>query len=539
MRKRKQFNAPAPIGIVLTPEDKSADPATSAFIKLPHNSYGRRNIDLRRWLGKGIDAWVMACSDQLRAFIASQELSPSTVSSYAMTGLVQLFEFIVVSGEPARPQEMEPRHLRHYIGWLKQKDWAYSNQKNHYVFAKSVLEALVRRGVIPDQKGLFPVNPFPNSGSQKNGAKALSQSERLRLAHVLRDELVAIREKRFEGPQSAALVVQVLAVAIRTGANPTPLLEARRDCLRKHPFLPNLMLLELFKRRGNATKVVNLRYSREEENSMAIPMDGVALIRSVRETAESLAAEAKSECQDRLWLYRAEGGINAGRVVALKGQTLATGISALVARHDLRGDDGNPLCLNLSRLRKTLEQRLWAISGGDLITTAALMGHHPTVADRHYLACTEKIRENATFVGEALAEIYKKGKSDSGVPPILPGKSPTGRCKDPYDGDKAPKNGTPCDDFFSCFACTSYTIVGSPDDLHRLFSFYWFLDREITRARTADWQAEFRNTMNLIDRFTADKFDVGTVAAAKARAKSEPLPFWAAYRLNDAESTND
>ncbi|WP_439892977.1 hypothetical protein ACS7SF_23945 (plasmid) [Ralstonia sp. 25C] len=539
MRKRKQFNAPPPTAIVLTPEDRSADPVASALIRLPDNPYGYRNIDLRRWLGKGIDAWVTACADQLRAFIAGRELSPLTIFHYAAGGLRYLFEFIMESGEPIRPQDMDPRHLRLYVGWLKQKDWAYGNQRNHYVFTKSVLEALVRRGAITDQKGLFPANPFPNSRSQMNGATALSHSERSRLAHVLRDELVAIREKRFEGSESAALVVMVLAVAIRTGANPTPLLEARRDCLRRHPFLPNLMLLELFKRRGNATKLVNLRYSREEANSLAIPMDGVALIRSVRDASESLVAEAKVERQDRLWLYRAEAGRNFGRVVALTGQRLALGISTLIARRDLRGDDGEPLRLNLSRLRKTLEQRLWALSGGDLIATAALMGHHPTVADNHYLACTEKIRENATFVGEALAEIYEKGPSDAGASSVLPGKSPTGRCKDPYSGDRAPKNGRPCDDFLSCFACTSYTIVGSPDDLHRLFSFYWFLDQEITRARTADWQAEFRNTMNLIDRFTADKFDVGVVAAAKARAKSEPLPFWAAYRLNDVETTDD
>lgn len=539
MRKMKQFTAPAPIGIGLALEDEPSDPTASGCIKLPDNPLGYRNVDLRRWLGKGIDAWVMACVAQIRAFIAARELSPVTIFHYATDGLRYLFDFIVESGEPVRPQEMEPRHLRLYVGWLKQKDWAYSNQKNHYVFTKSVLEALVRRGVIPDQKGFFPTNPFPNSRRQINGAKALSPSERLRLAHVLRDEMIAIREKRFEGSESAALVVLVLAVAIRTGANPTPLLEARRDCLRRHPFLPNLMLLELFKRRGNATKLVNLRYSREDASSFAIPMDGVALIRHVREASESLVPEAKADRQDRLWLYRAERGRSVGRVVTLTGQRLALGISTLIARRDLRGDDGEPLRLNLSRLRKTLEQRLWALSGGDLIATAALMGQHPTVADSHYLVCTEKIRENATFVGEALAGIYERGPSDTGSIPILPGKSPTGRCKDPYDGDKAPKNGKPCDDFLSCFACTSYTIVGSPDDLHRLFSFYWFLDREMTRARTPDWQAEFRNTMNLIDRFTTDKFDVDLVEAAKNRAKSEPLSFWAAYSLKDVEITDD
>ena len=105
--------------------------------------------------------------------------------------------------------------------------------------------------------------------------------------------------------------------------------------------------------------------------------------------------------------------------------------------------------------------------------------------------------------------------------------------------DKAPKNGEPCDDFLSCFACTSYTIVGSPADLHRLFSFYWYLEREAVRARSADWRAEFRNTMDLIDRFTADKFEAGMVATAKTRAKSEPLQFWADYTLHNREVKYD
>jgi len=214
---------------------------------------------------------------------------------------------------------------------------------------------------------------------------------------------------------------------------------------------------------------------------------------------------------------------------------VAYGIAELVKRHDLKGDDGKPLHLNLSRLRKTLENRYWAISGGDLIATAALMGHDPKVADNHYLACTQQMRENATFVGEALADIYDRGEVVKKVIPILPGKSPTGRCKDPYHGDKAPKNGEPCDDFFSCFTCKSYAVVGSPEDLHRLFSFYWFLEREMNLARTQDWREEFRNTMNLVDRFTADKFDAQLVAEAKARAKVEPLKFWASYTLNSAE----
>lgn len=531
MKIRKPFSAPAP-QVVTTTAPPSAD-ADSLVIEVPENPSSVRSIDLTPWLGKGFDAWVWACAGQLRAFRDGKAVTTATVVSYWKGGMRNFFEYLEASGDSAEPQHLEPRHILYYISWIKDHpDWAYVTQKYRYTNTKSVLSALVRRGIISRQEDLFPGNPFPGSNSRHKGASPLSPPERLRLAEALRDDIIAIHKGQFDCTGGSAMVVYLLAVAIRTGANPTPLLEASRDCLRDHPFMPNMKLLELFKRRGNATKLVQLRYSRAENGSLIIPMDGVALVRKALLLSESLIAETKEAHEDRLWLYRIDNKKSPGQVTVLKGNMLAFRIANLIERHNLRGDDGQPLRLNLSRLRKTLEHRLWALSGGDLITTAALMGHDPRVADTHYLACTQKMRENATFVGEALADIYDKGEAVRKVIPILPGKSPTGRCKDPYHGDKAPKTGEPCDDFFSCFACKSYAVVGSPEDLHRLFSFYWFLEREMNQARTADWRAEFRNTMNLIDCFTADKFDAELVASAKERAHTEPLRFWAAYTLS-------
>ncbi len=535
MRGKKAFDATAPIEVAITAPAAPQGDITTLVIAFPENPSRSRILDLTSWLSRGIDPWVWACAGQLRAFLASREVAPRSVVSYGNSGLRYFFEFLEATRAAAEPQDLKPQHIRQYIGWLKDRGFAYSTQKNHYNNAKSILAALVRRGIVPSQEALFPANPFPGSNSRVKGATPLSSTERQHLAQALRDDIVAIHKGRFEGTDSAAMVVYLLAVAIRTGANTTPLLEVSRDCLRPHPFLPNMMLVELFKRRGNATKLTSLRYSREHENSMAIPMDGVALIRKAMQLSESVVAEATPEHRNRVWLYRAR---TFGQVSVLTGATLAACISELIKRHDLRADDGTPLSLNLSRLRKTLEQRLWALSGGDLIATAALMGHAPSVADTHYLSCTRQMRENATFVGEALPDIYDQGLTGLGsgkIVPILPGKSPTGRCKDPYHGDKAPRNGSSCDDFFSCFACTSYAIVGSPEDLHRLFSFYWFLEREMSQARSNDWRAEFRNTMSLIERFTADKFDTDLVATAKERARVEPLKFWATYTLGSAE----
>jgi hypothetical protein len=536
MKSKKAFNAPAPVAVATVPP--ALDGVASLVIDLPENPSTVRTIDLNPWLGKGIDPWVWACAGQLRAFLASKAVTPNTVAGYWRSGLRYFFEFLVATGSKVAPQTLEPGHIQQFVGWLKDRGGKYGAQKGRYTATKAVLAALVRRGVVPDHEDLFPANPFPGSNRRAKGATPLTAGERDRLALALRDDIVAIHKGTFDGRDSAALVVYLLALAIRTGANPTPLLEASRDCLRPHPFMPNMMLLSLFKRRGNATKLMSLRFSREDEGSLAVPMDGVALLRKVLKLTEPLLAEATPQHRDRVWLYRPERSAKAGQVCVTTKATLDLGIALLIVRNDLRGDDGEPLRLNLSRLRKTVEQRYWALSGGDLIATAALMGHAPKVADSHYLACTHQMRENATFVGEALPDIYRAGAVEQKVIPILPGKSPTGRCKDPYNGDKAPKNGEPCDDFFSCFACSSYAIVGSPDDLHRLFSFYGFLEREMNHARSNDWREEFRHTINLIDRFTADKFDAELVVAAKERARIEPLKFWASYTLSSPEVVN-
>ena len=536
MKTRKAFSAQAPVEVATTaPTPVEAD---NLVIELPENPTYACALDLTPWLGRGIDAWVWAAAGQLRAFLASKEVATATVASYWQSGLKYFFKFLEASGGPFEPQLLEPRHIERYIGWLKDQDLANSTQKKRYDFTKSVIAALARRRIVPREENLFRPNPFAESARNSKGAIPLSPSERLRLAEALREDIIAVHKDQFVGTAGSFMVVYLLAVAIRCGANPTPLLEVSRNCLREHPFIPNMKLVELFKRRGNATKLVNLRYSKANEGSMAIPLDRVALLRKALQLSDSLISEARPTYKDRVWLYRSESNHSRGEVTVLTRKTVADGIADLIDRHRLQGDDGKPLRLNLSRLRKTLENRLWALSGGDLIATAALMGHDPKVADTHYLACTQQMRENAAFVGEALADTYRSGKSIQKVIPILPGKSPTGRCKDPYTGDKSPKNGEPCDDFFSCFTCKSYAVVGSPEDLHRLFSFYWFLTREMDRARTQDWREEFRNTMNLIDRFTLDKFDGRLVADAKERAKAQPLKFWASYILSSSEVVN-
>lgn len=508
-----------------------------AVIILPvkGNATTLRKLDLTPYLGYGIDDWVWVCVAQLRAFLAGGGVTPATVTSYWNSGILHFFDFLISAGIPCQPFTLENKHLVAYIDWLKgHGNWAYGSQRGRYNHTKSVLVGLQQRQLVKGGKALFPVNPFPSSNSRMKGATPLSTGERIRLAEAIRDDLIAIHKKTFDGTASEALVVHLLALAVRTGANTTPLLDMTRDCLRPHPFMPNMMLLELFKRRGNATHLKSLRFSQEEDRPVSIPLDGVALLKKVLTLTQPLADAAPDDLKDFVWLYVGEGnGKMRTKLTRLSTDMLYLGTQSLIDRHQIKGDDGEPLQVNPSRLRKTMEMRLWSLSGGDIIATAAIMGHTVQVADNNYLACTNEMRENATFVGEALPDIYRNGEQGDAQGNVIPiasiTKTRVGGCKDPYYGDRAPKDGTPCDDFFACFGCRSYAIVGSPEDLHRLFSFYWFLEREKDQARTNDWREQFHNTMRLIDVFTLDKFDNAVVLAAKERARTDPHIFWKSY----------
>ncbi len=539
MRASKNFDAVPAVRVSTQPttpqEAESADVA-SLVISLPENSTTWRTLDLTEWLGRGIDDWVWACASQLRAFLAGKSVATTTVKNYWADGMGYFFEYVQLYG-PYQPDHLQPIHLRSFIDWLSQQGWAYGTQKIRYTHTKSVLIAMAQRRVIPAAEGLFPYNPYPGSNGRMKGQAPLSFGERDRLARALRDDIIALHkggrevEGGFQGTTAHALVVYLLGIAIRCGANTTPLLEVKRDCLLSHPFLPSMRLLILFKNRGNATNIYQLRWSRQDDAATSIGMDGVALLTMALKLTQPWVAQAKPAHRDRLWLYPAERGTKAGELMVLGINTLRGGIRSLIKRHGLLGDDGKPLKLNLQRLRKTVELRLFDLSGGDLIATAALMNHTPQVADSNYLSCTQTMRENATFVGEVLPDLHRSGEAGfKGVPITpLPVKTPSGRCKDSVGGDKASKNGEDCSDFLKCFECNSYAITGHPDDLHRLFQTYYFIELEAENATSADWRAQFRNTMNLIDRFTTDKFGAEAVAQAKARAKAEPSKFWASY----------
>jgi hypothetical protein len=519
--------------VVAAARPKTGD--KSAIIEIGPNATNTTKLNLGKWLGQGIDPWVWATVSQLRALHESGTRSPATLVAYAENGMRSFFRFLIERKIGIEPSELNEEVVANYVDWLKSQPGANAqNQNVRYSQAKTMLVELQSRWIAGGTRQIFPKNPFPGIGATIIGERALSPGERARVAEALRKDIVAFHKGTFAADESHGLVVHLLALALRTGLNPSSMLELDRDCLKPHPLMPNMMLLQAFKRRGNGTHLKGLRYSESRASPASIPMDGVGLLSLILKRTEHLVADAPAHYKNRVWLHYKEGGLGSGEVTAIKADALTRKTRAFVQRHDLRADDGTPLRLNLSRLRKTMANRIFAISDGDLFVSAAIMGHQPQVAETHYLACTDEMRRNATFVGEALVETYRgttTGEQGNSIPIKQIESTPVGRCKDSLNGEKAPKDGSHCMDFFSCFSCRSYAVVGSHSDLHRLFSFYWFLNGERQEARSQAWREHFMVLMTLIDAFTADKFDGAVVAKAKEAARLEPIAFWRSYQM--------
>lgn len=495
-------------------------------------------MDYEAYLGKGFDAWVWAGLTALRSVAGSGTVAQKTILNYAGCGWPRWLDFLITSHGPADPKDLAPEHITGFVAWLTHRYPFRTSARTSYAHVKPMLIVISNLGLGPTNvEKLFPINAFDNKGQRCQSPIALSSAEVLRLAQALKKDLVAIHRGEFRQPDSEALVVSFLVIALRTGINTTPLLEAARDCLSPNPFVPNVMVIRTFKRRGNGHQVNPLRQSDGDLSTTVVPMDGVAVLQGVIARTEHLSAVAPQKIRNRLWLYRSRSMRAQGALCALSESGLAIGVRRFVTRHGLLGDDGKPLTPTTSRLRKTMEAKLWKLSDGDLIAVAAAIGHTPDVADKHYLSLTDDMRADAArFVGLALPEVLRGNETVQSIMPVSIRKTvqntPVGKCASSLDGKHAPKNGIDhCDRFTECLTCPTYVVVGSVRDLHRLFSFQMFLQSEIEYMVAPDlapWREHKRELIELVDRFTTAKFTRSVVEEAKSLAITAPHPFWAA-----------
>lgn len=373
----------------------------------------------------------------------------------------------------------------------------------------------------------FPRNPFPNNNRNGKGETSLSKAQRQAFAAAVKQAVIPIW--RDDLPLTSELLAYaLLIVALHTGRNTTPLLEMGRDCLRAHP-KDNSTFLILWKRRGHNTSKVVLRgestNERLIESTPTIKINVERLIRRVIARTEQLCAEAPHDLQTNVWLYRSRGNKGVGQVTTLSAMALLYSIQKLVADYKLMGCDGQPMRINISRLRKTFANRIFELLDGDLPTTAIALGNTPQVAGRNYLQPDEDAKRNWRFMGNVLVEELLACTIGTTY------KTPMGHCSDPVNGQYAPKrDGATCINFLNCLRCRHYAVTGN--DLHKLFSFYFRVFAERMRMDKRRWTQEYAHIPRLIDNYIVAEgvrrgvFKLAAVEAAREQARIEPHLFW-------------
>ncbi|NEV65119.1 hypothetical protein [Thiorhodococcus minor] len=320
---------------------------------------------------------------------------------------------------------------------------------------------------------------------------------------------------------SPELGLCMLAIAARTGMNPTPLCELPVDCLQRHPLKSNRKLLVSYKRRGNATHIQALRKNSDIQVIKTVLPDVEAIVDTVKRRNAPVRAK-KTEDPGWLFVYETRDKRTFGSAAVFNQVGLAKATSDWCQRHDLRDDAGNPLRLNVMRLRKTFENRIWELSGQDPFVTAKLSGHSLKVSNDHYLEAPKDAEKDFRFLGEVLT---KELLSQPSVRSLPSENTPVSKCRDTLHGQFAPKaRGEHCTNFLACVRCRSFVVT--EDDLWRLFSYYWLLVSERNRIGSHKWSRYYAHIVRIIDRDIAPQFDSAVVHAARQRAKDQPHPFW-------------
>lgn len=509
-------------------------------------------VDLRSWLGQGIDAWVDAVVQACRSLLA-QGKSPQSVTTYARS-FEKLLEFFirgyrgVLLGEIAN---FRPLHVTAFVGWLRSvsagKQWSAHTTANYYAGVKAILQQLLKLHIIEgDPKRFFPARPFENGHGSLGKQTAFSEEEMRALARALKADVADAHHGRLAMRPAESISCRYLIVTMRTGGNPTPLFEMSRSS-PKPGLLPGSKVVPVMKHR--AAKVVGLMFSgRTTTEPLPIPTDAAAILdMTLRETA-SLVALAPKRFKDRVWLYTSSGGSTRGEVTCLNYDSLSYCIGSMVERRGLLGDDGRPLRVNASRLRKSFGKRAFRLTGGDIVATANLLGNKPSTTDSRYLNVDEEAKaEGAVFVTADLVREMRGDKRNDRVVAIRADinalapsiATPVAGCVDSLRGEHAPKDGVHyCHKFVMCIFCSSFAIVGELDELWRLFSFQTFAKQQLERLDVVLCDDDtkmpvqqklrklYRAAVPHIDLFTQKHFAPTLVVAARKKALASLHPFW-------------
>ncbi|MCA6090626.1 hypothetical protein LE181_00315 [Streptomyces sp. SCA3-4] len=336
-------------------------------------------------------------------------------------------------------------------------------------------------------------------------------------------------------PTSRDVFALLLLFCLESGMELEAARELTSDCLKN----PNrgYVQIEYLKRRRHGQEWNAIRVRDGSPNSPGgLIRLALRLTSSVREATGAPA----------LWQFRTKDGPLSAELSAGAASQMAR---SFVSLHQLT-DEGRPIDLRLSRLRKTYKAAVYQTTGGKM--SAFVQGHSPDIAAAHYadIPSLRDLHEQAVADGlqdalddaqsptiltpeeeERLSQQPEGGVDILGIPaaqvsPLLSGESDLwlSACRRFFDSPFGIK-GKPCPvSFFACLGCSNAVITRRK--LPAILAFLNHIESERVKTPSAEWAARFGKAHQQILQLIIPKFSQGDVLDARAIAESsEPLLF--------------
>ena len=317
----------------------------------------------------------------------------------------------------------------------------------------------------------------------------------------------------------------MIFLALETGLEPECCKTLTVDCLRNPA--NGTVEIAYIKRRARGAEHKTLRVGDGG------PRTPGGLIRHVIAWTAAARKHRRTDC---LWVYYGFGGLTSGINYPQHR------IDAWTAQHNIRDDNGQPLHLTFSRLRKT-HKALWYLKTEGHMTRFAV-GHTKEVAARHYAdvpalrplhesaiadAFTEAVRSatSSTVLTPEDEEIWRNDPvtAPAGCDPIslLDGKqdiwlaSCGGFFSSPYADP-----GSPCSQpFWGCLECPNAVITARK--LPAILSFLAFIEGQRLSLSASHWAAKFATAHARITMQILPAFGAATIEEARCMLASEPV----------------
>ena len=321
------------------------------------------------------------------------------------------------------------------------------------------------------------------------------------------------------------IIAFFVLLSLETGLEPECVKALRADCLRNPA--SGTVEIEYCKRRARGSEWKRLRV----RDGVSSTPGGI-----VRLLIELTAAARKHKPSESLWLY-----FHIGELRERIGHYSDELLDNWITRHGIIDDDGQPLRLLLSRLRKTHKALWYAKTQGDLGRFA--IGHTPEVAARHYadLPSLRHLHEQAVADGlnEALTSAIeprvltpddeadvRKDPASLKLPvtaakarQVLAGSrdvwlaSCAGFHKSPFAAE-----GEPCSEpFWGCLECRNAVITARK--LPAIIAFLDFIVARRTEMTEEDWGLKFGRAWSRITSQVLPAFSDAVVTDAREKAK--------------------